>query len=265
MTGTKILMVSPEMAPFTELTEQSNFLRDLAVNLQKKGAEIRIFIPKFGGIKERKHRLHEVIRLSGLNITIGRNNNPLIIKVASLQSAKIQVYFLDNEDYFSRKGYYTDEEGNYYPDNDERIIFYNKAILELLFKLGWTPDFVHCQGWQSGLIPIYAKTLFKNEPPFRKVKIIQIVNEDGFIQSFGNEFLRKAHLKIQPDMNMEYMENPSSYDLNKVGMLFADHFFISSKIADPKIYQNNLSNAEADATKEPIEEFYEKYFKILNL
>jgi starch synthase len=115
------------MAPYTDLTDQAVFLRDLALNLQKRGAEIRVFMPKFGQIKERKHRLHEVIRLSGLNITVGRDNNPLIIKVASLQTAKIQVYFLDNEDFFKRKNFFHDDNNTFFEDNDERAIFFNKA------------------------------------------------------------------------------------------------------------------------------------------
>jgi starch synthase len=128
-------------------------------------------MPKYGTIKERKHRLHEVIRLSGLNITIGRNNNPLIIKVASLQTAKIQVYFLDNEDYFKRKYFLNDENGDFFKDNDDRVIFHNKAVIELLMKLGWKPDVIHCQGWMSGLIPMYARTLFRSEPVVKDSKM----------------------------------------------------------------------------------------------
>jgi starch synthase len=265
MTNIKILIITPEMFPYTELSEQSMFIRDMALNLQKKGAEIRVFMPKFGPIKERKHRLHEVIRLSGLNITIGRNNNPLIIKVASLQTAKIQIYFLDNDDFFERKSYFHDGQKKFYKDNDERLIFFNKGTMELLIKLGWIPDVMHCQGWMSSLIPIYAKTIYKNEPAIKNVKMVYSVYEDGIKNSLGSDFHKKAHINISSDKDLEFLVKPDVSDLYKAGVNFADAVVFSSP-------QNNKEvESYVHETKKPTlnlrnnqEEIYGKYLELVS-
>jgi len=265
MANLKMLIVTAEMAPYTELTEQSVFLRDLAIYLQKSGAEIRVFMPKFGNIKERKHRLHEVIRLSGLNITVGRNNNPLIIKVASLQTAKIQIYFLDNEEFFSRKNFYHDANNNYYQDNDERIVFFNKGVFELLLKLGWIPDVIHCQGWMSGLVPLLARTTFKNEPPVRNSKIIYSYFEDDLKFNIGPSLIKKAAIKVT-NGDLQYLENPHNTDLNKSGAAFADHFLISSDHVEKETetFFKSLNNGNIlDIRDNKPESFYEKYYKLI--
>lgn len=261
-----MLIVTSEMAPYTELTEQSIFLRDLAIYMQKSGAEIRVFMPKFGNIKERKHRLHEVIRLSGLNITVGRNNNPLIIKVASLQTAKIQIYFLDNDEFFKRKFFYSDDNNKFFPDNDDRVVFFNKGVFELLLKLGWMPDIIHCQGWMSGLVPILARTLFKNEPPVRNAKIVFSYYEDELRFNLGAAIAKKASLKIT-NGDLNYLENPQNTDLNKVGAAFADHTIISSALVenDADIFFKSIGNGSTlDIRKENPETFYEKYNQLIS-
>jgi starch synthase len=264
MTNIKILIITPEMFPYTDLSEQSQFIRDLALNLQKKGAEIRVFMPKFGPIKERKHRLHEVIRLSGLNITIGRNNNPLIIKVASLQTAKIQIYFLDNDDFFQRKSYYHDSQKKFFKDNDERLIFFNKGTMELLIKLGWIPDVMHCQGWMSSLIPIYAKTIYKNEPAIKNVKMIYSVYDDGYKNNLGADFHKKAHINISTEKGLEFLTKPDVCDLYKAGVHFADAVVFSGTQHNNEVddYVNEIQKPAINIRNSQ-EDIYEKYLKLV--
>ena len=257
----KILIVCHEMAPYTDLSSQSDFIRDLALNFQKKGAEIRVFMPKFGLIKERKHRLHEVIRLSGLNITIGRENNPLIIKVASLQTAKIQVYFLDNEDFFKRRSYFEDGSKKLFDDNTDRMTFFNKGVIELLIKLGWTPDIIHCQGWMSSLVPVYARTTYKNEPSLKNVKMAYSVYDTGFKQDLHDDLIKKAHLK--KDGKIDFLEKPKAEEMFLAGASYSDKIVISSpgfeKKNIEKLQKLNKPLLNIDDTQG--DDFFDKYFE----
>src|ERR1700710_15512 len=197
MGKTKLLIVTHEMSPFLELTKISEITRQLPQAMQEKGYEIRILMPRFGNINERRNRLHEVIRLSGMNIIINDNDNPLIIKVASIPAARMQVYFLDNEEYFQRKHVFEDKDGKFYADNDERTIFFCKGALETVKKLGWSPDIVHCHGWMSSLIPMYMKTTYKDDPTFKHSKVVYSAYEKSFDEKLSTEFLRKM---IMPGM-----------------------------------------------------------------
>ena len=201
MAKTKILFITHEMSPFLELTKISEITRHLPQAMQDKGFEIRILMPRFGNINERRNRLHEVIRLSGMNIIINDNDNPLIIKVASIPSARMQVYFLDNEEYFQRKHVFTDNNNKFYADNDERTIFFCKGALETVKKLGWSPDVVHCHGWMSALVPAYLKTLYKDDPTFKNSKVVYSLYDDDFDNSLSSEFATKA---IMNGMNAEH-------------------------------------------------------------
>jgi len=191
MGKTKILFITHEMSPFLELSEISKITRQLPQAMQEKGFEIRILMPRFGNINERRNRLHEVIRLSGLNIVINENDNPLIIKVASIQAARMQVYFLDNEEYFHRKYVFTDGADKFYEDNDERTIFFCKGALETVKKLGWSPDIIHCHGWMSSLVPLYVKTSYKDDPTFKHSKVVFSAFENSFTGSLSESFTRK--------------------------------------------------------------------------
>ena len=157
MSKIRILYVASEINPFLQTTEVAEFVRKLPQAMQEKGMEIRILVPRFGLINERKNRLHEVVRLSGINIAVGDEEKPLIIKVASIPNAKLQVYFIDNEDYFHRKSMFHDKENKFYEDNDERAIFFCKGVIETVRKLGWTPDIVHCNDWITSFIPFTLK------------------------------------------------------------------------------------------------------------
>jgi len=203
MTKTKILFITHEMSPFLELSEIAKITRQLPQAMQEKGYEIRILMPRFGNINERRNRLHEVIRLSGLNIVINENDNPLIIKVASIPTARMQVYFLDNEEYFHRKHVFSDGHNKFFEDNDERAIFFCKGALETVKKLGWSPDIVHCHGWMSSLVPLFMKTVYKDDPTFKHSRVVYSAYEKSFDAHFHTDFSRKVVMQGIPAADVE--------------------------------------------------------------
>jgi len=196
MSATRVLYISQEISPYLPETELSTTSRYLPQAIQEKGKEIRTFMPKFGSINERRNQLHEVIRLSGMNLIIDDTDHPLIIKVASIQSARMQVYFIDNEDYFQRKNTVMDDNQKEYPDNDERSIFYVRGVLETVKKLKWVPDIIHCQGWMTALTPLYIKKAYAEDPCFRNSKIIFSLYNDAFQNPFNENFreIGRAHV-----------------------------------------------------------------------
>lgn len=203
MAKTKILFITHEMSPFLEISKISEITRQLPQAMQEKGFEIRILMPRFGNINERRNRLHEVIRLSGMNIVVDNNDNPLIIKVASLPTARMQVYFLDNEEYFQRKKVFRDENGKFFEDNNERSLFFCKGALETVKKLGWSPDVVHCHGWFTAMVPLYLKKVYHDDPTFKDVKVMySLFNEES---DFGKDTLtsKYAEMAAQEDVNAE--------------------------------------------------------------
>lgn len=197
MAKTKILFITHEMSPFLEISKIAKITRQLPQAMQEKGFEIRILMPRFGSINERRNRLHEVIRLSGMNIVINDNDNPLIIKVASLPTARMQVYFLDNEEYFQRKSIFRDTKEKFHDDNDERMVFFCKGAIETVKKLGWMPDVVHCFGWMSSLVPMYLKTSYKEDPMFKNTKVVYSVYENCFSETLHKDLKTKA---LMPEM-----------------------------------------------------------------
>lgn len=222
MSKLRILYVASEITPFLQTTEVSDFVRKLPQAMQERGLEIRILIPRFGLINERKNRLHEVVRLSGINIAVGDDEKPLVIKVASVPNAKLQVYFIDNEDYFQRKSVFFDKENNFYEDNDERAIFFCKGVLETVKKLGWSPDIVHCYDWMTALIPLYLKTTYKNDPMFKETKSVFSVYNNSFKFKFTEDLLSKVKMI---DIDDEMLLNLRSLDFEgfiKIGVQYAD-------------------------------------------
>jgi len=184
MSKIRILYVASEINPFLQTTEVADFVRKLPQAMQERGMEIRILVPRFGLINERKNRLHEVVRLSGINISVGDEEKPLVIKVASIPNAKLQVYFIDNEDYFHRKSMFHDKANKFYEDNDERAIFFCKGVIETVRKLGWAPDVVHCNDWITSFIPLYLKTTYKNDPLFKNTKTVFTIYDNSFTHKF---------------------------------------------------------------------------------
>src|SRR5574344_2693034 len=174
----RILFVSSEIYPFLPQSEMAFVSRYLPQAIQESGGEIRSFMPRYGCINERRNQLHEVIRLSGMNIIIREIDRPLIIKVASISAARMQVYFIDNEDYFQRKQIDFDAEGRFFEDNDERAIFFARGVLETVKKLRWAPDIIHCQGWITQILPLYLKKMYKDDPIFANSKIVLSLYDD---------------------------------------------------------------------------------------
>ena len=168
----RVLYVSQEIQPFLPETAISKTVRQVSQGIQESGKEIRVFMPRFGCINERRHQLHEVIRLSGMNLIIDDSDHPLIIKVASIPAAKMQVYFIDNEEYFKRKAVYGDDEEAFFGDNDERAIFFCRGVVETVRKLGWKPDIIHCSGWMTSLLPLYLKKFYNDDPHFSDAKVV---------------------------------------------------------------------------------------------
>ena len=222
MSKLKILYVSSEIDPFLKTSYVSDYVRKLPQAMQEKGMEIRILVPRFGLINERKNRLHEVVRLSGINISVGDEDKPLIIKVASIPNAKLQVYFIDNEDYFQRKSVFTDKENRFYEDNDERAIFFCKGVLETVKKLGWSPDIIHCNDWMTSLIPLYLKTTYKNDPMFKDAKTVFTLHDNHFNHKFDGSLLEKVK---DQDIDEQVLQPLHTFDYSgfmRMGAKYAD-------------------------------------------
>ena len=192
---TKVLYISQEIFPYLPESELANMGRYLPQAVQDRGRETRTFMPKFGAVNERRNQLHEVIRLSGMNLIIDDTDHPLIIKVASIQAARMQVYFIDNDDYFHRKNTIADANGDEYEDNDERTIFFVRGVMETVKKLRWTPDIIHCQGWMTALAPLYIKKAFNDDPFFKNSKVVYSIFSDDFKKPFRNLFAERLLLE----------------------------------------------------------------------
>lgn len=188
----RVLIIANELSPYLEFTDFAQILNKLAIKTFDSGMEVRVIMPRFGTINERRHRLHEVVRLSGINIIIDKDDYPLIIKVASLPNARLQVYFMDNEDYFKRKQVFNAEDGTFFDDNADRAVFFCKSALETVKKFGWPPHIIHCHGWMTSLVPLYLKTVYKKEPVFANSKVIYTAQEDQFSGKLAPSFVQKA-------------------------------------------------------------------------
>ena len=218
----RILFATMEIDPFLKLSNAADLIRLLPQGLQEKGHEIRILMPKFGVINERRNRLHEVVRLSGINIRVGNEEKPLTIKVATIPNARLQVYFLDNEDYFQRKSVLTDAKNNFHDDNDERAIFFCKGVIETVKKLGWTPNIIHCHGWMTALIPLYLKTHFKEDPTFRQSKVVYTVYNNELDHPLPPNFAEKARLEGIPAGVLQEYAGDTYLGVSRGGIRMAD-------------------------------------------
>ncbi|WP_017260294.1 glycogen/starch synthase [Pedobacter arcticus] len=259
MGKTKLLFITHEMSPFLELTAISKITRTLPQAMQEKGFEIRILMPRFGNINERRNRLHEVIRLSGMNIIIDETDNPLIIKVASIPSARMQVYFLDNEDYFHRKYVFNDAKGKFYGDNDERAVFFCKGALETVKKLGWSPDIVHCHGWMSALVPAYLKTNYKDDPTFKDAKVVYSIYENTFTGSLGDGFAKKALAKGMDEKDTASYADATHNGLNKAAIEYSDAIVLGAENVDEEVL-NFVKKQEKPVLEHALTADFENYY-----
>ena len=264
MSKKKVLIVTQEMQPYTALTEVSEIARQLPQYAQENGMEIRVLMPRFGTINERRHRLHEVVRLSGMNIIVDDDDYPLIIKVASLPEARMQVYFLDNEDFFKRKALFADKEGKAFEDNVDRMVFFCKGVIETVRKFGWPPDIVHCHGWMTSLIPLYIKTAYKTEPLFQNTKVVYSVYGDSLSKEITDKFMAKATINNLTSEDLSAYQNGNGVVLHKGAISFADALIQGSDELDEPVLET-MQNSEKPVLEFPGEEGYlEAYLEFYN-
>jgi starch synthase len=235
-TKKRILFIANEMSPYLELTEFAEMVNKLAVKANDAGMEVRCIMPRFGTINERRHRLHEVVRLSGINVSLLGDDYPLVIKVASLPSARLQVYFLDNEDYFKRKFVFADENEQWFDDNDLRTMLFCKGALETLRKFGWPPDIIHCSGWMTGLIPMLIKSAYKKEPVFGNCKIVYTIGENTFTEKVGPELLKLATVNDNvTKKELDFYKECDNTAMYRGGATFADAVTFGAENVDKKL------------------------------
>lgn len=235
MKDKRILYVSSEVIPYLPETEIASMSFEAPQMVNSKGGQIRIFMPRYGNINERRHQLHEVIRLSGMNLVINDFDMPLIIKVASIPKERIQVYFIDNEEYFKRKATFTDEEGNLFEDNDERAIFFAKGVVETVKKLNWAPDIIHVHGWLASLLPIYLRNYYASEPLFAQSKIVSSIYNQGFDGSLNKEMINKIAFDGIDIKTIEELKDPTYANLMKSTIKHSDAAIIGSANLDKNL------------------------------
>ncbi len=235
-TKKRILFIANEMSPYLELTDFAEIVNKLAVKSNDSGMEVRCIMPRFGVINERRHRLHEVVRLSGINVSIDGDDYPLVIKVASLPNARLQVYFLDNEDFFKRKSIFHDESEKWFDDNGLRTVLFCKGALETVKKFGWPPDIIHCSGWMTGLIPMFIKNAYKKEPVFSNSKVIYTLGETTFKEKMGNDFLKLATINDHvTKKELEPFKDINNAAMFRGGATFADAVSFGAEKVDKKL------------------------------
>ncbi len=260
----KILYVNQEITPYLPESHMSSMGRFLPQFTQESKKEIRTFMPRFGLINERRNQLHEVIRLSGMNLIINDMDHPLIIKVASIQTARMQVYFIDNEDYFQRKFVFNNKAGKFYKDNDERAIFYARGVIETVKKLGWAPDIIHINGWFGSLVPMYLRKIFQDNPLFSDSKIVLSLYNDGFKEKLDKNFVEKLiHEGLDENDVLHYNEK-SHVGIMKSAIDLCDAIIYSEADIDPvidKYAQESgkkiLAFVEGDEYKKLYTDFYD--------
>ena len=264
MKDKRILYVSSEVVPYLPETEISSMSFEAPRMVNKQGGQIRIFMPRYGNINERRHQLHEVIRLSGINLVINDLDMPLIIKVASIPKERIQVYFIDNEDYFKRKATLTDEDGNLFPDNDERAIFFAKGVIETVKKLNWAPDIIHVHGWLASLLPLYLKEYYKDEPLFTDSKIVTSVYNQSFDGTLNKDMAEKIKFDNIVNGTVETLAEPTYNNLMKIAVDYSDAIIVGSSEI-PKELEGYLKDANKPVLEyhdiSNFEEAYTTFYK----
>ncbi|MBQ2498983.1 MAG: glycogen/starch synthase [Bacteroidales bacterium] len=266
----KVLFIHQEITPYLKETPMSLIGRYLPQGIQEKGKEIRIFMPRFGNINERRNQLHEVIRLSGMNMIINDTDHPLIIKVASIQKARIQIYFIDNDDLFTKRKYtVADHNEDFYEDNDDRTVFFSRGVIETVRKLNWPPDVIHCHGWMTSLVPLFIKRVFKDNPLFSDSKVIYSLYDDDFKGSFRDGYDKKLKMPGIVAKEIKWLKNPMYANIQKSALDFADGIVMASPNINPEVekYARSLGKPilEYPGEENYVDAYNEFYDKIITL
>ncbi len=225
----RVLFINSEIYPYLPESDIAIAGRFLPQGIQEAGREIRSFMPRYGCVNERRNQLHEVIRLSGMNIVIGNVDQPLVIKVSSISAARMQVYFIDNEDYFQRKAVHRDAEGKFFEDNGERAIFFARGVLETVKKLRWKPDVIHCQGWISHFIPVYLKKVYKNDPIFEEAKVVLSLYNDAVTEQFQADMLDKLITGGLKKSDASVIKEANGINLAKLAIQYSDGIILGTE------------------------------------
>lgn len=266
----KVLFIHQEITPYLKETPMSLIGRYLPQGIQEKGKEIRIFMPRFGNINERRNQLHEVIRLSGMNMIINDTDHPLIIKVASIQKARIQIYFIDNDDLFTKRKFTIAEHNeDFYEDNDDRTVFFSRGVIETVRKLNWPPDIIHCHGWMTSLVPLFIKRAFKDNPLFSDSKVIYSLYNDDFKESFREGYDKKLKMPGIVAKEIKWLKNPMYANIQKSALDFADGIVMASPDINPEVekYARSLGKPilEYPCEENYVDAYNEFYDKIITL
>jgi starch synthase len=261
----RVLFVSQEIFPYLDQTHMSHVSRYLPQGIQEKGKEIRTFMPRFGCINERRNQLHEVIRLSGINIIIDDTDHPLIIKVASIQSARMQVYFIDNEEYFQRKHTLADEQNVHFADNDERSIFFCRGVIETVKKLGWAPDIVHCHGWFTSSLPVLIKKAFREDPLFAETKVVYSVYDDQFETDLDKKFASKLMMEGITEGDLKKVKEASYTNLTKMAFEHADGIIKGSESLHAEVEKALKASGKPVLNFQDPESYIDSYSKFYDL
>ena len=254
-----ILYISQEITPFLPESEMSVIGRFLPQGVQERGREIRTFMPRYGYINERRNQLHEVIRLSGMNLVINDSDHPLIIKVASIQTARMQVYFIDNEDYFHRKAVLKNTKGKDFADNDERAIFFARGVLETVIKLRWTPDIIHCHGWLPCLVPIYIKKFYHDDPLFSNSKVVYSVYNESFTMDLNKKFKDKLLIKGISTQDVTSLEVPDYNNVIKMAINHSDAIIVGSTKVNQEILKHIKTSGKLILEHQPEDNYIDAY------
>ena len=264
MQNPRVLFICSELMPYVPENEMSKISRELPQGIQELGSEVRVFMPRYGCINERRNQLHEVIRLSGMNMIIDDTDHPLIIKVASITSARMQVYFIDNEDYFHRKAMVRSESGDFFADNDERIIFFARGVLETVKKLRWSPDIIHCHGWFSYMAPLYLKKVYQDDPLFASTKVVVSLYDDEFPEELDPAMKKKTLMEGIKSKDVDLLSTPSYTSLAKLAVSYSDGVVMGAESL------NDAALKYAKTLKKPVlkyqspEQYVQEYAKFYN-
>lgn len=260
----KILYISQEITPYLPESEMSTIARNLPQGVQERGREIRTFMPRYGCVNERRNQLHEVIRLSGMNLVINDTDHPLIIKVASIQAARMQVYFIDNEDYFQRKFVLKDAEGKEFDDNDERAVFFARGVLETVIKLRWAPDIIHCHGWLTSLVPLYIKKYYYNDPLFSHSKVVYSVYDDDFKNTLSRDFNEKLLMEGITKEDVDVINDPTFVNVSKIGINYSDAVIQGTENINTDVKKHIKSTEKLFLDYQPKETYIDAYNEFYN-